>query len=175
MPLRARSALRSTSRRTRPTTASAVSNGFSRLGTAFLLERAGQFSDAAIEGHDLLAQQGDVAAGRQVHQMPEAPAAPFHELAHVIGRAQREREHLRELLGLHDGFELRGDARVDSVERLSPERLRGGIGHASCLPLWLRSHLTAGRRMMERMDMGFGLPVSGAWATPANIRTVATA
>src|SRR5690349_3570238 len=82
MPLRVRSALRSASRRMRPTSASAVSSGFNRLGTTCLLEAllfqlTGQFTDAPVQAHHLLTQARDVAAGRQVHDVPQLPAAAF--------------------------------------------------------------------------------------------------
>src|SRR3954453_24144861 len=82
MPLRVRSALRSASRRMRPTSASAVSSGFSRLGTTRLLEALifelpGQSAEAPVQAHHLVTQAREVAAGRQVDEGPELAAAPF--------------------------------------------------------------------------------------------------
>ena len=113
----------------RPTTASAVPTGFRRLGTARLLEGSRQFTDATVQGHDLIPQPGDVAPGRQVDQVPQLAAAPLDSTPGLVLGPESERQHLRELLGLDQRFELRCHAGVDGVVGLAPQRSTGLVAH----------------------------------------------
>jgi hypothetical protein len=104
--------------------ASAVSTGFSRLGTPIrLLEGIREFANPPVERDDLVAKFGDIATGRQVHQVPDASAAPLDEPSGLPLQTQGGGEHGGELRGLDRRLQRRGDAGVDGVVHLSPERL----------------------------------------------------
>jgi hypothetical protein len=96
-----------------------------------------QFADATVQGHDLLAEPRDVASGRQVDQVPQLAASTLDRATGLVLSPEPEGEHLRELLGLDERFELGCYAGIHGVVGLAPQRLAGVVTHGGALPaMW---------------------------------------
>src|SRR3954454_2460165 len=169
IPLRARRALRSTSRRTR----SRIICGLGTVGTGFLrvrgawarpgagaatlgLQLDGQPPDLAVQRTDLRAQPADVAAGRQVEQVPgaggEAPGGTAGRRLRAPQRGRPGGDRRRP----DEGLRVRGHRLVDGVVGLPPQRRRRWlllllVGHRGPTPLGTS---TARRRILPVGPLG---------------------
>ena len=159
MPLRARRALRSTSRRTR----SRIVCGLGTVGMALLrrlgatgrpatgaallgLQLQAQPPDLAVQRADLGAQPADVAPGRQVDQVPGAGGqAPGRVRRPGVCARRTQRDADVEARRPHQVLGARGDGALGGVERLPPQRrCRAGLFADGSLPVGESSPSTSG-------------------------------
>src|SRR5436853_3146717 len=108
-PLRARRALRSTSRLTR----SSRSIAFLLPLSLRLLQRTPDLPQLVIERCDLPPQVCDVRARGQVRRVPQPPCLALELVPHAGARARRQAQCLREPLRARDVPEGRAERALD--------------------------------------------------------------